>query len=71
MSLNMNDYINVDFAMMNDESAQKEMFLQFLVKNKIFSELFGEKAHFELIKRSSPFIRFLYRNHQLQTNEVI
>ena len=48
---------------MNDDNILKDILINFLVKNKIFQELFGEKAHFELIKRSNPIIRFLYRNN--------
>jgi hypothetical protein len=34
--------------------------LDFLVEHQIFEELFGEKSHIELIKRSFPLVRFLY-----------
>ncbi|CAD8080232.1 unnamed protein product [Paramecium sonneborni] len=71
-SLNyMNFYVNYDIVQKNDDNILKDILINFLVKNKIFQELFGEKAHFELIKRSSQIIRFLYRNNQLQTSDII
>ncbi|CAD8161453.1 unnamed protein product [Paramecium pentaurelia] len=63
--------MNYEVGQMNDDNIMKDILINFLVKNKIFQELFGEKAHFELIKRSNPIIRFLYRNNQLQTSDII
>lgn len=37
----------------------------------MFQELFGEKAHFELIKRSFPIIQFLYLHHKLSKDEIL
>ncbi|CAD8081645.1 unnamed protein product [Paramecium sonneborni] len=72
ISLNFMDfYVNYEVAQMNDDNILKDILINFLVKNKLFQELLGEKSHFELIKRSSPIIRFLYRNNQLQTSDII
>lgn len=41
------------------------------MQNQIFSELFGEKAHFELIKRCFPITQFLYIHKQLSKEEIL
>ncbi|CAK58706.1 unnamed protein product (macronuclear) [Paramecium tetraurelia] len=46
-------------------------FLKFLVDNQVFQDLFGEKTHFELIKRSFPLIKLLYENKSLKREELI
>ena len=45
--------------------------LSFIVENQVFEDIFGEKGHLELIKRSVPMVRFLYQQHKLGVNGVI
>jgi membrane protease subunit (stomatin/prohibitin family) len=45
--------------------------LQFLVDGGVFEDIFGEKGHLELIKRSVPLVRFLYQQQRLGVDGVI
>ncbi|CAD8169747.1 unnamed protein product [Paramecium pentaurelia] len=56
---------------MNDEWYKNDNVLKYIVDNQVFQELFGEKAHFELIKRSFPIIQFLYLHHKLSKDEIL
>ncbi|CAD8045417.1 unnamed protein product [Paramecium sonneborni] len=55
----------------NEEWYKNENVLKYMVENQVFQELFGEKAHFELIKRSFPIIQFLYLHHKLSKDEIL
>ncbi|CAD8183529.1 unnamed protein product [Paramecium pentaurelia] len=55
----------------NDEWYKNDNVLKYIVDNQVFQELFGEKAHFELIKRSFPIIQFLYLHHKLSKDEIL
>lgn len=51
--------------MVKDEWYVPKNLVEFFRKHKVFDEIFGEKAHFELIKRSFPILRFLYKHGEI------
>ncbi|KAM3132962.1 hypothetical protein pb186bvf_014958 [Paramecium bursaria] len=66
-----NDQNLKNYSYLKDEWYTSKNVLQFFVEYQIFNDLFGEKAHFELIKRSFPLIRFLYKNKELKKEGII
>jgi hypothetical protein len=47
-----------------------EVFINWLEKNEITNILLGESCHAELLRRSSPLFRFLFRNGRLTLEKI-
>jgi hypothetical protein len=46
------------------------VFIQWLEKNEILNILLGESSHAELLRRSSPLFRFIFRNGRLTLEKI-
>ena len=44
--------------------------MQWLQKNQVLNVLLGESSHVELLRRSSPLFRFLFRNKELNLQKA-
>ncbi|CAK82799.1 unnamed protein product (macronuclear) [Paramecium tetraurelia] len=66
-----NEFMSQQQYYINDEWYKNDNVLKYIVDNQVFQELFGEKAHFELMKRSFPIIQFLYLHQKLSKDEIL
>lgn len=66
-----NDYMSREYPNRAEEWYMPENVLSFLVKQDTLSILFGDKAHFELIKRSFPLIKFFYNHGHLKQQKLL
>jgi hypothetical protein len=48
----------------------RRVFIQWLENNEIINILLGESSHIELLRRSSPLFRFLFRNGRLSLDKI-